>query len=100
MNSSYRPSTPSEVPILLRIVHTNTKEEFYNVFYIVRSVHERRTIITHSQLTHCFNISVLKLSQRRYNFARHVSIAIRSSSGAYNVGQNYSNVVKVLIQRY
>jgi hypothetical protein len=33
---------------------------------------------------HFFNISVLEPLQRYYNFAPHVSIAISSSSGAYN----------------
>jgi hypothetical protein len=53
-------------------------------FYIVRSVHDRCSIITLLQLMHSFNISVLQYLQSCYNFAQHVSIVIRSSSGAYN----------------
>jgi hypothetical protein len=52
-------------------------------FYI-RSVHGRCSTVTLFQLMNCFNVSVLQLLQRCYNFALHVSIVIRSSSGAYN----------------
>jgi hypothetical protein len=68
-------------------INHNTDENF--ILFVPCMISSFITLI---QIMHSFNISVLQLLQR-YHFARHVSVVIRSSSGAYD-GNGYELILR------
>jgi hypothetical protein len=53
------------------------KENLANVFYIVRSMHDRRSIVTLFQLIHHFHISVLQLLQGKIRTNYDIKVVIQ-----------------------